>query len=155
MYYLPYLSFPDWTVKRKSGFLTPSYGYSKRNRFYIKVPYYYAPENDQTWDMTLTSHQNGKTGHVDQLNIRKKYDNSSLETNIFNGNLDTNKSDGDDVFAANLKVETVYKNNWEMTLEGKYTDQDTFMRRYDFDNEESYKSFYQLKKNKDKLNFKY
>ena len=33
VYYLPYLSFPDWTVKRKSGFLTPSYGYSKRNRF--------------------------------------------------------------------------------------------------------------------------
>ena len=60
VYYLPYLSFPDWTVKRKSGFLTPTYGYSKRNRFYIKVPYYYAPENNPTWDMTFTSHQNGK-----------------------------------------------------------------------------------------------
>ena len=40
VYYLPYLSFPDWTVKRKSGFLTPSYGYSKRNRFYIKIPFF-------------------------------------------------------------------------------------------------------------------
>ena len=146
VYYLPYLSFPDWTVKRKSGFLTPSYGYSKRNRFYIKIPYYYAPENDQTWDMTFTSHQNGKTGHADQVNIRKKYDNSSLETNIFHGNLDTNKSDGDDVFAANLKAKSFFKNNWDMTLEGKYADQDTFMRRYDFDNEKSYKSFINLKK---------
>ena len=146
VYYLPYLSFPDWTVKRKSGFLTPTYGYSKRNRFYIKVPYYYAPENNQTWDMTFTSHQNGKTGHVDQLNVRKKYDNSSLETNIFNGNLDTNKSDGDDVFAANLQAKSFLKNNWDMTLEGKYADQDTFMRRYDFDNEKSYKSFINLRK---------
>ncbi len=146
IYYLPYLSFPDWTVKRKSGFLTPSYGYSKRNRFYIKVPYYYAPENNQTWDMTFTSHQNGKTGNVDQLNIRKKYDSSSLETNIFNGNLDTNKSDGDDVFAANLYVNSVFRNNWKMTLEGKYADQDTFMRRYNFDNENIYKSFINLEK---------
>jgi len=48
VYYLPYLSFPDWTVKRRSGFLTPVYGYSKQNRFHIKVPYYYAPENDPT-----------------------------------------------------------------------------------------------------------
>ena len=146
IYYTPYLSFPDWTVKRKSGFLTPSYGYSKRNRFYIKVPYYYAPENNQTWDMTFTSHQNGKTGHMDQLNIRKKYDSSSLETNIFNGNLDTNKSDGDDVFAANLQVNSVFRNNWKMTLEGKYADQDTFMRRYGFDNENIYKSFINLEK---------
>ncbi len=146
VYYLPYLSFPDWTVKRKSGFLTPSYGYSKRKRFYIKVPYYYAPEDNQTWDMTLTSHQNGKTGHVDQLNLRKKYEVSSLETNIFTGNLDTNKSDGDDVFAANLKAKSFFKNNWEMILEGKYADQDTFMRRYDFDNEKSYKSFINLRK---------
>ena len=146
IYYLPYLSFPDWTVKRKSGFLTPSYGYSKRNRFYIKVPYYYAPEDNPTWDMTFTSHQNGKTGHVDQLNIRKKYNHSSLETNIFNGNLDTNKSDGDNVFAANLKATSFLKNNWEMRLEGKYADQETFMRRYEFDNETSYKSFIDLQK---------
>ena len=76
--YFPFFSHPDPTVKRKSGFLTPSYGYSKRNRFYIKIPYYYAPKNNLTWDMTLTSHQNGKTGHLDQLNIRKEYDNSSL-----------------------------------------------------------------------------
>ena len=135
IYYLPYLSFPDWTVKRKSGFLTPSYGYSKRNRFYIKVPYYYAPEDNPTWDMTFTSHQNGKTGHVDQFNIRKKYNYTSVVTNIFNGNLDTNKSDGDNVFAANLKAKSILENNWEMRLEGKYADQETFMRRYEFDNE--------------------
>ena len=74
-----------------------------RNRFHIKVPYYFAPENDPTWDMTFTTHQNGKTGHADQLNIRKEYDNTSLETNIYNGNLDTNKSNGDNVFGSKFK----------------------------------------------------
>ena len=146
VYYLPYLSFPDWTVKRRSGFLTPTYGYSNRNRFHIKVPYYYAPENDPTWDMTFTTHQNGKTGHADQLNIRKEYENTSLETNIYNGNLDTNKSNGDNVFAVNLKASTSLKNNWDMTIEGKYADQETFMRRYGFDDDTSYKSYIELKK---------
>ena len=88
VYYLPYLSFPDWTIKRRSGFLTPVYGYSKQNRFHMKIPYYFAPENDPTWDMTFTSHQNGKTGHADQLNIRKEYEKTTLEANIFKGNLD-------------------------------------------------------------------
>ena len=146
VYYLPYLSFPDWTVKRRSGFLTPIYGYSNRNRFHIKVPYYYAPENDPTWDMTFTTHQNGKTGHADQLNIRKEYENANLETNIYNGNLDTNKSNGDNVFAINLKALTSLKNNWDMTIEGKYADQETFMRRYGFDGDTSYKSYIELKK---------
>ena len=146
VYYLPYLSFPDWTVKRRSGFLTPTYGYSDRNRFYIKVPYYYAPENNPTWDMTFTTHQNGKTGHADQLNIRKEYENTSLKTNIYIGNLDTNKSNGDNVFAINLKASSSLKNNWDMIIEGKYADQETFMRRYGFDNETSYKSYLELKK---------
>ncbi len=146
IYYLPYLSFPDWTVKRKSGFLTPTFGYSKRNRFNIKVPYYYAPENDPTWDMTFTTHQNGKNGHADQLNIRKEYENSSVKTNIFKGNLNTNNSDGDDVFGMNVYATSNLKNNWNMILQGKYADQNTFMRRYGFDKDSIYKSFIELEK---------
>ena len=146
VYYIPYLSFPDWTVKRRSGFLTPTYGYSKQNRLHLKIPYYYAPKNDLTWDMTFTTHQNGKNGHADQLNIRKKYETTSLETNIFKGNLNTNKSDGDDVFGINLFAKSKLKNNWNMTLQGKYADQDTFMRRYGFDGDTTYKSFINLQK---------
>ena len=146
VYYLPYLSFPDWTIKRRSGFLTPKYGYSNQNRFHIKVPYYYAPENDPTWDMTFTTHQNGKTGHADQLNVRKKYETTSVETNIFKGNLDTNKSEGDNVFGVNLFATSKLRNGWDITLEGKYADQETFMRRYGFDEDSTYKSFINLEK---------
>ena len=147
VYYLPYLSFPDWTIKRRSGFLTPTYGYSKRNRFHLKVPYYFAPENNPTWDMTFTTHQNGKTGHADQLNIRKEYETTSLETNIYKGNLDTNKSNGDNVFGVNLKASSYLKNNWIMNLGAKYADQETFMRRYGFDGDTRYKSYIELEKN--------
>ncbi len=147
VYYLPYLSFPDWTVKRRSGFLTPVYGYSNQNRFHIKIPYYYAPENDPSWDLTFTSHQNGKTGHADQLNIRKQYEKTSLETNIYKGNLDTSKSYGDNVFGVNLKASSTLQNNWSMKLGAKYADQETFMRRYGFDGDSRYKSYIELEKN--------
>ena len=154
VYYLPYLSFPDWTIKRRSGFLTPVYGYSKQNRFHMKIPYYFAPENDPTWDMTFTSHQNGKTGHADQLNIRKEYEKTTLEANIFKGNLDTNKSNGDNVFGINLKASSNLKNNWTMNLGAKYADQETFMRRYGFDGDSRYKSYLELEKiNENSLSF--
>ena len=146
IYYLPYISHPDWTVKRRTGLLTPVYGYSTRNRFHAKIPYYYAPENDPTWDMTLTSHQFGKTGHADNLNFRKKYENSSIETNLIKGNLDTYSKDGDDVFGMTFFLDATIGNQWDVTAEGKYSDQDTFMRRYGFDSNSSYKSFVELEK---------
>ena len=145
VYYLPYLSTPDWTVRRKTGFLTPVYGYSKQNRFHSKIPFYYAPDNDESWDMTFTSHQNGKTGHADQLNFRKEFESTTIVSNVFKGNLNTNKSDGDNVFGMNLSVLSKL-DNWDIELVGKYSDQDTFMRRYGFDGDSKYKSFINLEK---------
>ena len=146
IYYLPYLSHPDWTVKRKTGFLTPVYGYSERDGFKAKIPYYYAPENDESWDMTFTSHQNGKSGYANQLNFRKEYETTSIKTNLFIGNLNTNKSNSDSVFGANISIATKFKNKWNMELEGKYADQNTFMRRYGFDSNDKYKSYINLEK---------
>ena len=146
VYYLPYMSQPDWTVRRRTGFLTPVYGYSKRDNFHTKIPYYFAPENDESWDMTFTSFQKGKRGDADQLNFRKKYEKTKIVSNIYKGNLNTNKSDGDDVFGANLFLSSKFGNNWSLSMEGKYSDEDTFMRNYGFDNDSIYKSFVKLEK---------
>ncbi len=143
--YVPFLSHPDWTVKRRSGFLTPSFGYSSRNGFDSSIPYYFAT-NDKTWDMTFTNHFKGKNGYANQMNFRKKYEETDIETNLFQGNLNTHKGDHDSVFAANFDLKTSLKNNWNLSINGKYTDQDTFMNRYGFDNSTEYKSF--IKANK-------
>ena len=146
IYYLPYLSHPDWTVKRRTGFLTPTYGYSEQNGLRTKIPFYYAPESDQSWDATFTSHLNGKNGFANQLNFRKEYDTTSINTNLFKGDLNTNKSNNDNVFGMNLSVSSKLGNNWDMELVGKYSDQNTFMRRYGLDNDSKYKSFINLEK---------
>ncbi len=148
--YIPYLNHPDWTVRRRSGLLTPSIGYKKRTRFETKIPYYIVSE-DETWDMTITTHQKGKSGHADQINFRKKFDKTNVETNLFKGNLDTNKKDGDDVFYGDLEFKSKLDYDWQLSSEIKYSDQDTFMRRYGFDDDNRYKTFIKaekLKKNK-------
>ncbi|HLO78435.1 MAG TPA: LPS assembly protein LptD, partial [Magnetospirillum sp.] len=47
IFYTPYLSHPDPTVKRKSGFLTPTAGLSSNIGANVTVPYYWAIKENQ------------------------------------------------------------------------------------------------------------
>ena len=53
IFYTPILSHPDPTVDRRSGFLPPAFSDTKNLGSSIKVPYYWAINNDK--DFTLTS----------------------------------------------------------------------------------------------------
>ncbi len=54
--YMPYLSHPDPTVKRQSGFLTPSLGGSSDLGFIIRTPYFFnlSPSSDFTFNPLVT-----------------------------------------------------------------------------------------------------
>ena len=140
LFYIPYLSTPDPSVRRKSGFLMPSIGYSSRNGLETTIPYYFATK-DKSWDTTFTNHFKGKNGYINQLNVRKKYLSGFLESNLFQGQVDTDKDNKDKVLAGNLNFKSKLESNWNINASGKYTDQDTFMRRYNFDNSTNYKNF--------------
>ena len=148
IFYFAYFEHPDWTVRRRSGVLTPSFGYSDRNGFQSSIPYYIATD-DQTWDMTITNHLKGKNGYANHLNFRKFYNESDLETNLYQGELNTEKKNKDGVFAANFDFETKLESNWNLEVNGKYAEQETFMRRYGFDGESYYKSFVKAEKVKE------
>ena len=64
--YFPYLSTPDPSVTRKSGFLTPNYVYQSRLGFGASVPYFFnlAPDYDLTVTPTVLSRQ-GFLGEVE------------------------------------------------------------------------------------------
>jgi LPS-assembly protein len=57
--YLPYFAVADATVKRKTGFLTPSVGYSGRLGAFASLPYYWAlaPNSDLTIAPTVFTRQ--------------------------------------------------------------------------------------------------
>ena len=145
VFYLPYLNYPDPTVRRKAGFLTPSWGFSSRNGFNSSIPYYFITD-DESWDATFTNHFKGRNGYINQFNSRKKFRNSSLESNIYQGNVNTNKENNDDVFAANVNFNSNLYNDWEINSSVKYTDQDTFLRRYNLDDSKQYKNYVEAKK---------
>ena len=50
------------------------------------------------------------------MNFRKKYEETDIETNLFQGNLNTHKGDHDSVFAANFDLKTSLKNNWNLSI---------------------------------------
>ena len=57
--YLPYFEHPDPSVKRKSGFLAPSYGNSDELGIFVELPYYFAlsPHYDFTFRPRYMSDQ--------------------------------------------------------------------------------------------------
>jgi LPS-assembly protein len=59
MFYWPYLSAPDPTVKRKTGVLQPRFGYTTLQGATVTVPYFWAlaPNYDFTLTPTLSSRQ--------------------------------------------------------------------------------------------------
>ena len=57
--YIPFMSAPDPTVKRKSGFLFPAYTETAQYGLGVKIPYYWAlaPSYDMTFATVLTTKQ--------------------------------------------------------------------------------------------------
>ncbi len=145
IFYFPFLSHPDPSVKRKSGFLTPTWSSSSRNGLQSSIPYYFAPI-DESWDLTFTNHNKGKHGYINQLNTRKKFNSGYLEANLFQGQVDTSKENDDNVFAGNLNFNGQLESNWHVDASAKYTDQDTFMKRYNFDSSLNYKNYIKTSK---------
>ena len=81
MAYLPYFSTPDPTVKRKTGFLMPSYTSVSGYGFGIETPFYWAiaPDYDATFSPRFTS----KQGVLFQGEFRQRLINGSYQIRAY------------------------------------------------------------------------
>lgn len=77
VFYTPYLSEPDPSVKRASGFLTPTFGNSNTNGFHIAVPYYFVlgPDND----LTLAPRIMSRGGELLAGEYRQRFSDATLD----------------------------------------------------------------------------
>ena len=77
VFYSPYLSQPDPSVKRASGFLTPSVGNSNNLGFHVTVPYYLVlgPDKDLTLEPRITT----SAGPVLAGQYRQRFSNGVLD----------------------------------------------------------------------------
>jgi len=78
--YLPAFEIADPTVKRKSGFLFPSFSQSTKRGFGVSVPYYFALS--PTYDLTLTGTGYTKQGFLGQAEWNQRFNNGQYSITI-------------------------------------------------------------------------
>jgi LPS-assembly protein len=74
--YFPYLSHPDPSVKRASGFLVPSFGQSSHIGQFLATPYFWAIDPNQ--DLTITPEITTGSGEEIAAEYRRRFNNGVL-----------------------------------------------------------------------------
>lgn len=122
--YTPYLSHPDPTVKRRSGFLAPSYGGRKDLGITLTVPYYYAiaPNHDLTFAPMMTTQQGPMLGG------EHRYVGDRFKI-VSEGSI---TRDSDDRIRNHLDAEAMLliDDTWRAGADVALASDDTYMRRY-------------------------
>ncbi len=134
--YTPYLSHPDPTVDRRSGFLVPTYGSHSELGLILSTPYYFdiAPNMDATATPIVTSDEGaviaGEFRH--RLN-RGEYDVTGSGT--YTGSDDTKS----DKFRGHVRSKFRYDINrtWRGGSDIYLATDDTYLRRYGFGSEDT------------------
>jgi LPS-assembly protein len=75
--YTPYLSEPEPSVKRASGFLIPSIGNSTLNGFHVSIPYFLVLDQDK--DLTLDPRFMSRAGELLASEYRQRFSNGYLD----------------------------------------------------------------------------
>ena len=136
--YLPFLSHPDWTVRRRSGVLTPSFIISSDLGFTPSIPYYQII--DETSDVEFTTYKYQYRGLGVKSRYRKLWDRAELNATFYTANVETYKKNRELVGAVDATYASRLGNGWAIRANLPRASQDTFMRRYDFNDDTSLKS---------------
>ena len=136
--YFPYLAHPDWTVRRRSGFLAPSFAISSDLGLTASIPYYQVI--DDTRDIEFTPYRFQHRGTAIKTRYRQKWDNSDLNAAIYTASVETYKKNREAVGAVDATFRSTLGNSWKLRTRLNRASQDTFMRRYNFDDATSLKS---------------
>jgi LPS-assembly protein len=132
---LPKFKHTDGTIKRATGFLTPSYSHSKDIGFGVTVPYYIALA--PSYDLTLLPLLTSKQGVMPRALWRQR-----TATGQYNVDLagiyqldDDLPSPGDRHWRGSVRTQGDFDINdrWSWGWDITATSDDTFMRRYDID----------------------
>ncbi len=133
--YTPYLSHPDPTVKKKSGFLAPTFRNSDTLGFSAQVPYFWniASNQDLTFAPIITSEQ----GPVAAGEYRHLFTNGTLDISGSATIADREDSGGEveeNRFRGHIDAEGRFDidETWRWGFDAKRSSDDTYQRVYDF-----------------------
>jgi LPS-assembly protein len=99
VFYTPYLSEPEPSVKRKTGFLPPTFGNSNTIGFHVAIPYYIDLAPDK--DLTLAPRFTTRAGELLAGEYRQRFGNGTLDgigsLNYSNVGSGSNTSNGNEL----------------------------------------------------------
>lgn len=135
--YVPYFSHPDPSVKRKSGFLTPSFDMSDQLGFSVETPYFFALAPN--YDLTLSPRLTTKQGLLLKTEWRHRLINGSYyirAAGISQADPDALRPPGNRRLRGSLqsagqfRINDFWTTGWDVTMASDRT----FMRVYDINN---------------------
>ena len=139
--YTPYFTHPDPTVKRRSGFLTPSFGSNSQLGSTIQVPYFFnlAPNRDVTFSPIFTTDE----GVVLSGEYRHRVESGQFS---LNGSITRPERRGDsgEVVSGrdtrgHIEGTGAFKidDTWKWGFDVARTTDDTYLRRYGFNSKDT------------------
>jgi len=136
--YTPFFSHPDPTVKRKSGFLTPSFGSSGNLGTFIQVPYFWAIDKGQ--DATFTPIYTRDEGVVFSGEFRQRFNTGEFEISgslaEADRNIGTNFTEGirQDEIRGHIFSRGRYNidDTWRTGFDLKRSTDRSYLRRFNF-----------------------
>ena len=128
--YLPYLAHPDWKVRRRSGFLTPTFLINSDLGFTASIPYFQVI--DDTRDVEFTPFLYQRRGKALRTRYRQNWDDSELNMSLYTASVETFKKNRESVAAIDAGYGARIGNGWDVKARFRRASQDTFMRRYKF-----------------------
>ncbi|OUS13042.1 hypothetical protein A9Q97_05430 [Rhodospirillales bacterium 47_12_T64] len=133
--YTPYLAHPDPTVKRRSGFLLPSYGSSTQLGITLQIPYYWAI--DDSSELLFAPIATTKQGVVLAGEYEKKFSTGdlSIEASATVADLDENNGNvKEDKFRGQIISEGRFDldKTWRWGFNAEHASDDTYGRVYGF-----------------------
>ncbi|MBU3655743.1 MAG: LPS-assembly protein LptD, partial [Alphaproteobacteria bacterium] len=135
VFYSPYFSYPDPSVKKKSGILSPSYLNSSQNGNGIILPYFWniAPERDLTLQPVLYD----KAGNLLKMQYRERFRRGIIDVQGSGGYLDRVLDDNKNTRTGRGHIKAMgrydYDDNWRFGADIQRASDRSYMTRYDID----------------------
>lgn len=136
VFYTPYLSHPDPTVKRRTGLLAPTYGSDSDFGGILKTPYFW--EISPSEDMTLTPQLMTNQSPMLAGNYRRRFSDAVLEIDASGTQAERENATGSRIGGSDTRGHFFAKGTlnhdsiWRSKLKISHASDDTYLRRYKF-----------------------
>ncbi len=136
IFYTPYMSHPDPSVKRASGFLAPVIGSDSSNGFRFGLPYYLVlgPDKDMTFRPIFTTEGGTVLDGEYRQRFANGYFNTDTSVTVGSTSIDPRSNIRSNDLRGHIYADGMWDltDTWRVGLNGTATTDQTYLQRYHF-----------------------